>query len=104
MPRCLNNLYRRQVAFLRLNTPREGDMRQTDCAVVGFVRGTGEVEHRDHDSGEVRWYLAQADVDVHEGALVAAIVAGLDGDGTAFERPVGSVLGYVEAATYLMPC
>lgn len=53
MPRCLDDLDRRQVTLLGFNGPGERNMRQTDCAVVGLVRGTGEVEHWDHDGGEV---------------------------------------------------
>lgn len=98
MPCRLHDLDRGHVTLVRLDAFREGNSGQADCAVVRIVRRACQVEHGDHDGRVIGGLLSETNVDVHESALVAAVETGLDGDGTAVQGPVGSVLGDVETA------
>lgn len=92
----LHHLNRSIVPSLDAGICGKRHLRQTDCSRVRVRAGPDDLEGRDHGVAHVRRSTvgaigAVAEVDVHEGGLVALEPAGLDGDGTACCGPVGSV-------------
>lgn len=100
----------RQIAGLRVNVSRHRDLRQADGSRVGVLRGAEDLEGRDERVAHVRGALevrvvggtlvAEADVDVDHGCLVAREPARLEGEGAAGGRPVSAVLGCGHAAAW----
>lgn len=74
------------------------DLGQAKGAVVLEVGGACDLEDGEHDVGVVERLVAVAHVDVEHGEGVAGEPAGLDGDGTAVDRPFGPVLRHGHAA------
>jgi hypothetical protein len=90
--RRLNNLDRRLVAHVHRRVRRQRHLRQAERARVRIPRRPDDLEGGHHVEGHVEGGLAEAQVDVDEGACVALEPAGLDCYGAAFQGPFGAVL------------
>lgn len=103
--RMLNDLDRRVVACFHACILRQRYLRQTHGARVCAVGRANNLESWYHWEGHVLGsvvgsIVAKAQVDVHEGDLVALEPARLERNGTAFCRPVGPVVRSADTTAY----
>lgn len=69
----------------------DGDLREAETTRVVQIRGTSDLEDRNHVVGHVERLGAQSQIDVEEGELMTVEPTWLDGNGASAYGPLGSV-------------
>lgn len=98
-----NNLNSRLVSRLETNVGGQRNLRNTDCAWIGVVRRTNDLEGMNHRIGHVQWSAIwavgpEAEVHMNNSDGMASKPAWLEGNGATGRGPVCTIARGIDAA------